>query len=92
MFVFLKIWRALYSCYLRFEIRPFAILPTKSPCILLNKIIRTMLFRCFLICSSYEKFPEEIVNLKEMFKRNSYSQKCIDRCIKNFSEKLHVLK
>ena len=24
---FRKIWRALYSCYLRFEIRPFAILP-----------------------------------------------------------------
>ena len=27
-FVFRKIWRALYSCYLRFEIRPFAIVPT----------------------------------------------------------------
>ena len=29
MFAFRKIWRALYSCYLRFEIRPFVILPTK---------------------------------------------------------------
>ena len=28
-FVFRKIWRALNSSYLRFEIRPFAILPTK---------------------------------------------------------------
>ena len=28
MFVFPKIWRALYSCYLRFEIHPFAILLT----------------------------------------------------------------
>ena len=28
MFVFRKIWRALLSCYLRFEIRPFALLPT----------------------------------------------------------------
>ena len=26
---FSEIWRALYSCYLRFDIRPFAILPTK---------------------------------------------------------------
>ena len=28
MFVFRKIWRALLSCYLRFEIRTFALLPT----------------------------------------------------------------
>ena len=28
MFVFRKIWRALLSSYLRFEIRPFALLPT----------------------------------------------------------------
>ena len=28
MFVFRKICRALLSCYLRFEIRPFALLPT----------------------------------------------------------------
>ena len=30
MFVFWKIWRSLFSCYLRFEIRPFALLPTNS--------------------------------------------------------------
>ena len=30
MFVFWKIWRALLSCYLRFEIRPFALLLTKT--------------------------------------------------------------
>ena len=30
MFVFRKIWRGLLSCYLRFEIRPFALLPTNS--------------------------------------------------------------
>ena len=29
MFVFRKIWSALFSCYLHFEIRPFALLPTK---------------------------------------------------------------
>ena len=32
MFVFRKIWRALFSWNFRFEIRPFALLPTK--CIL----------------------------------------------------------
>ena len=30
MFVFRKIWRAWFSCYLRFEIRPFALLPTNK--------------------------------------------------------------
>ena len=29
MFVFRKIWRALFSCNTRFEIRPFALLPKK---------------------------------------------------------------
>ena len=29
MFVFQKIWRALFSCYLRFEIRLLALSPTK---------------------------------------------------------------
>ena len=28
MFVFQKVWRVLLSCYLRFEIRSFALLPT----------------------------------------------------------------
>ena len=28
MFVFRKIWRTLFSCYLRFEIHPFELLPT----------------------------------------------------------------
>ena len=31
-----------------------------------------MLFRCFSLCSSCEKFYEEIAKLKEIFKRNSY--------------------
>ena len=30
MFVLWKIWHPLFSCYLRFEIRPFALLPTKQ--------------------------------------------------------------
>ena len=28
MFIFQKIWRAWFSCNTRFEIRPFALLPT----------------------------------------------------------------
>ena len=51
-----------------------------------------MLFHCFSICSSYGKFHEEIVKLEETFKQNSYPEKFIDRCIKNFINKLHVHK
>ena len=51
-----------------------------------------MLFRCFSMCSSYEKFHKEIVKLKEIFKRNSYLEKFIDWYIKNFLSKLQVPK
>ena len=51
-----------------------------------------MLFCCFSICSSSEKFHEEIVKLKEIFKLNSYPEKFIDRCIKRFLNKLYVSK
>ena len=47
-------------------------------------------FSCFSICSSYEKFHEETVKLEEIFKRNSYPENFIDRCIKNFLNKLQI--
>ena len=34
----------------------------------------------------------EIAKFKEIFKRNSYPKKFVDRCIKNFLNKLHVPK
>ena len=39
MFVFRKIWRALYSCFLRFEIRPFTILSTKGKLDKINELV-----------------------------------------------------
>ena len=51
-----------------------------------------MLFCCFSICSSYEKFREEIVKLKETLKRNSCPEKFIDRCIKKFLNKRYLPK
>ena len=35
-------------------------------------LLEAMSFCCFSICSSYEKFHEEIVKLKEILKRNYY--------------------
>ena len=44
-------------------------------------LLETMLFRCFLICSPYEKFQEAIVKLKEVFNQNFYPEKFADRYI-----------
>ena len=55
-------------------------------------MILEILFRSFSICSSYKKFREEIVRLKEIFKRNSYPEEIQDRRMKNFLNKSRVLK
>ena len=55
-------------------------------------LVHTLLHRSFSICSSYEKFHEEIVLLKEVFKKNEYPQFFIDKCIKKYLNKLFVPK
>ena len=50
MFVFRKIWRALFSCNTRFEIRPFALLPTNcSTAIYLTLKIQNIYAKVILI-------------------------------------------
>ena len=46
-------------------------------------LVYTLLHHSFCICSSYEKFHEEIVLLMEIFKKNEYPQFFMDKCIKN---------
>ena len=55
-------------------------------------LVYTLLHRSFSICSSYEKFHEEIVLLKEVFKKNEYPQFFIDKYIKKYLNKLFVPK
>ena len=55
-------------------------------------LVYALLYRSFSICSSYEKFHEEIVLLKGIFKRNEYPQLLIDKCIKKYFSKLFVTK
>ena len=51
------------------------------------------LFNCsFSICSSYETFHEEIVLLKDIFKKKEDPRFFNDKCIKNFLSKLLVPK
>ena len=55
-------------------------------------LVHILLHRSFSICSSYEKFHEEIVLLKEVFKKNEYPQFFTDKCITKFLNKLFVPK
>ena len=55
-------------------------------------LVYTLLHRCFNITSSYEKFHNEINALKQILKLNGYPTQFIDRCIKQFLQKLYVTK
>jgi len=55
-------------------------IPNEYKCGLIN----TLLFRGFNICSSYEKFHQEVVILKEFLKLNSFPERIIDYNIKKF--------
>ena len=41
-------------------------------------------YRAFRLCSNFELFHQEILNLKNIFKRNGYPCNFIDVCIKRF--------
>ena len=47
----------------------------------------TLLFRVFKLCSNFERFHHETLNLKDIFKRNGYPRNFIDGCIKRFLSK-----
>ena len=55
-------------------------------------LVYTLRCHSFHICSSYEKFHEEIVPLKDIFKKNEYPQFFVDKCIKKYLRKLFVPK
>ena len=55
-------------------------------------LVYTLLHRCFNITSSYEKLHNEINALKQIFKLNGYPIQFIDRCIKQFLQKLYITK
>ena len=55
-------------------------------------LVYTLLHCCFNITSSYEKFYNKINALKQIFKLNGYPIQFIDRCIKQFLQKLYVTK
>ena len=55
MFVFRKFWRALLSWNTRFEIRPFALLPTKYS-ITGSKLLAIFIFKCWHVRKIHAEF------------------------------------
>ena len=53
-------------------------------------LIFTLLFRALKLCSNFELFHQEILNLKDIFKRNGYPYNFIDVCIKRFLNKMFI--
>ena len=51
-------------------------------------LIKSLLFRCFSLCSDFIKFHHEIDKLKSILYKNSYQRDLIDKCIKEFLDKI----
>ena len=55
-------------------------------------MIFTLVFRCFRICSDWNKFHNEIIFLRDIFLKNGYPKSFIDNCFKTFLDKLFFKK
>ena len=52
-------------------------------------IIHRFLYRCFGICSDWNKFPLKLIKLMNVFKSNDYPENFINNCFKIFLENKH---
>ena len=57
-----------------------------------TRLIWSLLYRAFSLCSSFELLHQEILKLKDIFKRNGYPISFIDKCVKRFLDKVFVEK
>ena len=51
-------------------------------------LFKSLLFRCFSLCSDFIKFHHEIDKLKSILYKNNYPRDLIDKCIKEFLDKI----
>ena len=51
-------------------------------------LINSLLFRCFNLCSDFVKFHHEIDILKDILYKNSYPRDFVDKCIKEFLDRV----
>ena len=55
-----------------------------------SNFIFTLFFRAFILCSNFELFRQEILNFKNIFKRNGYPSNFIDACIKIYLNQVFI--
>ena len=55
-----------------------------------SNLIFTLLFRAFKLCSNFELFHPEILDLKDVFDRNDYPCNFIGVCIKRFLNNIFI--
>ena len=55
-------------------------------------LIWSLSFRAFSLCSIFELFHQEILKLKDIFKRNGYHTSFINNCVKRFLDKVFIKK
>ena len=55
-------------------------------------LISSLLYRAFKLCSNFEIFHQEIIFLKDIFKRNRYPPNFIDKCVQIFLDKTFIEK
>ena len=53
-------------------------------------LISSLLYRAFKLCSNFEIFHQEIIFLKDIFKRNGCPSNFIDKCVKTFLDKIFI--
>ena len=52
-------------------------------------LISTLLYRAYMISSSFESVHAEVENLKRIFGKNGYPSKFVDKCILRFFDKIY---
>ena len=51
-------------------------------------LIKSLLSRCFSLCSDFIKFHHEIYKLKSILYKKSYPRDLVDKCVKEFLDKI----
>ena len=55
-------------------------------------LVSTLLYRAYMICSSFQSLHDEIERLKDIFSRNGYPCRLVDKCVLKFFNKLYQKK
>ena len=52
-------------------------------------LVSTLLYRAYVISSSYKSLHEEVERLKKIFAKNNYPSRFVDKCIFHFFNKIY---